>query len=105
MKKLATFGLMLAAAMLLAPAAMAQEAGAAAGSTMQWLFIASGFGMALAAAFCGLAQSRVAAAACEGIARNPGAKDDIRGAMFLGLVFIETLALFTLVIIFTIIFK
>jgi F-type H+-transporting ATPase subunit c len=61
--------------------------------------------MAIAAAGCGYAQSRVAGAACEGMARNPGAADPIRAAMFLGLVFIETLALFTLVIVFTLIFR
>lgn len=65
-----------------------------------WIVIASGFSMAIAAAFCGIAQSRVAAAACEGMARNPAAAGAIRLAMILGLVFIETLALFTLAIVF-----
>jgi F-type H+-transporting ATPase subunit c len=64
-----------------------------------WIVIASGFSMAIAAAFCGIAQSRVAAAACEGMARNPAAAGSIRTAMILGLVFIETLVLFTLVIV------
>ena len=35
-----------------------------------------------------------------GIARNPGALGAIQGAMILGLAFMESLALFTLVIIF-----
>jgi F-type H+-transporting ATPase subunit c len=53
------------------------------------------------AAFGGaLGQGRIASAACEGMARNPGAAAAIRAAMILGLVFVETLALFTLVIIF-----
>jgi F-type H+-transporting ATPase subunit c len=65
-----------------------------------WIVIASGFSMAIAAAACGIAQSRVAAAACEGMARNPSAAGAIRTAMILGLVFIETLALFTLAIVF-----
>ncbi len=65
-----------------------------------WIVIASGFSMAIAAAGCGIAQSRVASAACEGVARNPGAAAAIRLAMILGLVFIETLALFTLAIVF-----
>jgi len=64
------------------------------------IVLAAGFSMALAAAFCGLGQAKVAAAACEGIARNPGAAGAIRTAMILGLVFIETLALFTLAIVF-----
>jgi F-type H+-transporting ATPase subunit c len=64
------------------------------------IVLAAGFSMAIAAAFCGLGQARVAAAACEGIARNPAAGGAIRLAMILGLVFIETLALFTLAIVF-----
>ena len=64
------------------------------------IVFAAGISMAIAAAFCGLGQGRVAAAACEGIARNPGAAGAIRTAMILGLVFIETLVLFTLAIVF-----
>lgn len=98
MKKLAGTLTALGAVLLFAPAVFAQT-GEAAGNTKGWLAIATAFGMALAAAGCGYAQSRVAAAACEGMARNPGSADAIRGAMILGLVFIETLVLFTLVII------
>ena len=65
-----------------------------------WVAISTAVGMAIAAAFCGMGQARVASAACEGMARNPGAADAIRGAMILGLVFIETLVLFTLAMIF-----
>ena len=57
--------------------------------------------MAIAAFGGALGQGRVASAACEGIARNPGAAGNIRTTMILGLVFIETLALFTLAIIYT----
>lgn len=97
MKKLTQVMLALLAVALLAPPAFAQDQPAGGAS---WLAVAAAFGMALAAAGCGIAQSRVASSACEGMARNPGASDAIRAAMFLGLVFIETLALFTLVIIF-----
>jgi F-type H+-transporting ATPase subunit c len=65
----------------------------------QWLLITSGFGMALAAAGCGYAQSRALTAACEGVSRNPGATDTIRIFTFLGLAFIEFLALLTFVVI------
>ena len=57
-----------------------------------WVVNTSGFAMAIAAAVCGYSQSKVAAAACEGLARNPGARPGIQLAMLLGLVFIETLA-------------
>ena len=68
--------------------------------TIMWVAITSGFAMALAAAVCGYSQSKVASAACEGLARNPGARPGIQLAMILGLVFIETLALFTFAMIF-----
>jgi F-type H+-transporting ATPase subunit c len=105
MKKVATVLVMLAAVLLVAPGVFAADAPAAAPGGTNWIAIAGAFGMALAAAGCGYAQSKIGSAACEGMARNPGAADAIRGSMILGLVFVETLALFTLVIIFTLIFK
>jgi F-type H+-transporting ATPase subunit c len=71
----------------------------------QWLLISAGFGMALAAAGCGYAQSRALAAACEGVSRNPGATDTIRIFIFLGLAFIEFLALLTFVVIMLLLFS
>lgn len=83
------------AVMILAPAVMAQEsAPTSGGKALGALAVAIGMG---AAAFgCGLGQGRIASAACEGMARNPGAAGPIRAAMILGLVFVETLVLFTL---------
>jgi F-type H+-transporting ATPase subunit c len=66
----------------------------------QWLGISAGFAMALAAALCGLAQGKAIAAAVEGMARNPGAAGAIQTAMLIGLAFIESLVLFTLVMVF-----
>ena len=48
----------------------------------------------------GLGQGRVASAACEGLARNPAARPGIQIALFVGLAFIESLVLFTFLIIF-----
>lgn len=64
------------------------------------IVIASGFSMAIASAFCGLAQAKATAAACEGLARNPGAAPAIRFALILALVLIESLALYTFAIVF-----
>jgi len=89
----------LAGALLASPAVFAQT-GAAPMAGTNWVAISAAFGMALAAFGGAIAQSRVASSACEGMARNPGASGAIRAAMILGLVFIETLALLTLVIIF-----
>jgi F-type H+-transporting ATPase subunit c len=65
----------------------------------QWMAIAGGFSMAIASGLCGLAQAKAVAASAEGMARNPGAAGAIRFALLLGLVLIESLALYTLVII------
>ncbi|HJZ96688.1 MAG TPA: ATP synthase F0 subunit C [Candidatus Solibacter sp.] len=65
-----------------------------------WVPISAGFSMAIASGLCGLAQAKAVAAAAEGMARNPGAAAAIRFALLLGLVLIESLALYTLVIIF-----
>jgi len=99
MKKVLYLMVALGAVMLVSPAAFAQGGAVAAAGT-NWVAIAAAFGMALAASAGAMGQARVASAACEGIARNPGAGGAIRAAMILGLVFIETLALLTLVIIF-----
>ena len=62
--------------------------------------IGAGIGMALAAGLCGLGQGRAAASATEALARNPGARAGIQLLLVLGLAFIESLSLFTMVIIF-----
>ena len=99
MKKTLYAAMALVGMMVVAPAAFAQTGAPMAPGT-NWVAISAAFGMALAAFGGALAQSRVASSACEGMARNPGASGAIRAAMILGLVFIETLALLTLVIIF-----
>lgn len=99
MKKLSMLFVALVVVLLAAPVAFAQEGGAAPAQDTRWIVITAGFAMALAAGACGLGQARIASAACEGMARNPGAADAIRLAMILGLVFIETLVIFTLVVV------
>jgi F-type H+-transporting ATPase subunit c len=56
--------------------------------------------MALAAGLCGLGQGKATAAACEGVARNPGARPAIFLFLILGLILIESLSLYTLAIVF-----
>jgi F-type H+-transporting ATPase subunit c len=74
------------------------QGGAAGG--VNWVAIAAGFSMAIASGVCALAQGRATAAAAEGLARNPAARPGIQLALILGLALIESLALYTLVIIF-----
>jgi F-type H+-transporting ATPase subunit c len=54
--------------------------------------------MGIASGLCGLGQGRATASAAEAMARNPAAVAAIRVALILGLVLIESLALYTLVI-------
>jgi len=62
--------------------------------------IGAGIGMALAAGLCGLGQGKATASACEALARNPGARGGLMIFLVLGLALIESLTLFTLVIVF-----
>jgi F-type H+-transporting ATPase subunit c len=98
MRKLTIGVFSVLAIMMMTMPAYAQ--GGAAAPATNWVAIASGFGMALAAGLAALGQGKVGAAACEGMARNPGARPGIQLALILGLAFIESLVLFTLVIIF-----
>ncbi len=56
--------------------------------------------MGIAAGLCGLGQGKLAGSAAEAMARNPGAVAAIRFTLIFGLVLIESLALYTLVITF-----
>jgi F-type H+-transporting ATPase subunit c len=93
---------LLALMMLASPMIFAQTPASspAADSHAQWVVISAGFAMAIASSLCGLAQGKAIASAVEGMARNPGAAKQIQLAMLIGLAFIESLALYTLLIVF-----
>jgi F-type H+-transporting ATPase subunit c len=76
----------------------AQTAEPANTTVAQWSIITAGFALAFAAGLAALAQGRAVSAATEAIARNPGAAGDIRGSLLLGLVLIESLAIYALLI-------
>lgn len=76
------------------------EASAEGGGVAPWLAIASGFGIAIAAFGGALSQARTAAAALEGIARNPGAASKVQTPMIIALALIESLVIYALVIAF-----
>jgi F-type H+-transporting ATPase subunit c len=76
----------------------AQEPAAVSTTVAQWSIITAGFALAFAAGLAALAQGRAVSAATEAIARNPGAAGDIRGSLLLGLVLIESLAIYVLLI-------
>lgn len=91
-------GLLMTAAPALAQATQAVADNQS--SVDKYAKLAAGFGFAIAAGLGALGQSRIAAAAVEGAARNPGAAGRIQTMMILGLALIESLVLFALVIVF-----
>ena len=91
--------LLLAVLFLVASPVFAQG-GAPAAAANPWAPVGAVIGMAIASGLCGLAQGKAVAGAAEAMARNPGASAAIRFALILGLVLIESLALYTLVIVF-----
>lgn len=87
--------------MMAAPVFAAEGGAASAGLGKEALgMLAAGFSMAFASAICGIAQGKAISSACEGAARNPGMADKLQIMMIIGLAFIESLALYTMVIIF-----
>ena len=90
-------------ALLLASPAWAQTGKG--GGAVNYIPLGAGIGMGIASAGCGIGQGLAAAKAAEGFARNPGARAGILFFYVLGLAFIESLALFTLVIVFAVVNK
>lgn len=98
MRKLTVVLVMLIALFIAAPA-YAQGGAAPTGTSIGNWFLA-GVGLAVAVAGAAIGQSKVASAACEGMARNPAARPGIQLALILGLAFIESLVLFIWVMVF-----
>jgi F-type H+-transporting ATPase subunit c len=84
---------------LLPSTAFAQDAAAAGGGSAA-AAIGAGLAIGLAVIGGGLGQGKAAAAALEGISRNPGAAPRIQTPMILGLALIESLVLFGFLIAF-----
>jgi len=98
MRKFVMLMFVMMMASVMAVPAFAQGGATATGTN--WVALTSGFAIALAAGLAALGQGKVAGAACEALGRNPAARPGIMVAQILGLAFIESLVLFTLVIIF-----
>ncbi len=86
---------------LTATSVFAQAEPAGAGTAgVRWGALAAAFVLGIAAAAGAIGQSRAIVAACDGIARNPGAAGAIRLAMIIGLALIESLVIYALLIAF-----
>jgi len=101
-KKLALAAFTFAASLFVPLAAFAQGEGAGSNIFDVRSYAAAGAGIAIGLAVLGgaLGQGRAAAAALEGISRNPGASARIQTPMILGLALIESLVLIAFVIAF-----
>ena len=92
-----TLGMLLASPLM----AMAQEgAGGGAGGGLRAGLIAlgAGLGIGIAALGCGMGQGKLGASAMESIGRNPNSTNQLFVPMIIGLAFIESLTLYSLVI-------
>ncbi|MFO1463113.1 MAG: ATP synthase F0 subunit C [bacterium] len=91
---------------LISAAAFAQEhaaAPAAGGSNTNAIYaISAALAIAIASAFGAISQAKAAAAALEGIGRNPGAAGKVQTPMIIALALIESLVIYALVIAFLI---
>ncbi len=95
MRKAFTTVLSTVAMVLVAGLAFADGGTAAIGPVAAW---STAVGMAFAAGLCGIGQGMGLKAACEGTARNPEAGAKIQVMLILGLAFIESLAIYALVV-------
>jgi len=79
--------------------ALAQESAPAGGGSHGGGLIGLGIGLGLgiAALGCGLGQGRLAASAMESIGRNPNSTNQLFVPMIIGLAFVESLTLYSLV--------
>lgn len=94
------FGLLLFFLVLMASPLLAQEASLSnnKASLYQWSIIIGGAIITLAAAAGAFCQAKAISSAVEGISRNPGAAPHIRFLLIFGLVLIETLVIYALLI-------
>ncbi len=104
MRKVFSVVMCMALVFVIGGVAFAQDHGAASAkdamSAKHMIGFACAFGLAIAAAIAAFSQSRAIAAALESVARQPEAGGRLQTMMLIGVVFIETLVIFTWVLFF-----
>jgi len=107
MRKLLTLFTASLVATLLPAVALAQEEAAAAGAgDSTWGYaLGAGIAIGLAAFGCGIGQGLTASNTTAGIARNPGAAGAMNTPFILGMVLIESIAIYGLLIGLLLVFK
>jgi F-type H+-transporting ATPase subunit c len=101
-KTMKTLGLTLFFAVLAWTPLMAQDAGTAKAKLYMVSLIVAGAVITLAAAAGAFCQAKAISSACEGISRNPAGAPTIRFLLLLGLILIETLVIYALLVAFII---
>jgi F-type H+-transporting ATPase subunit c len=97
-QKLGKVAWMVAAILVVAAPAFAQEAAGGAMASSGMIALAAGLGMGIAAFGTALGQGRATAAAMESIGRNPNSADRIFLPLILGLALMEAVSLYMFVI-------
>ncbi len=101
LKKISSIRVALVASLLtLLPSLAFAQDGGGGNDYKGWVAVGAGLAVGLAALGGGFGQGRAAAAALEGIARNPAASDKLFTPMIIGLALIESLVIYGLVIAF-----
>jgi F-type H+-transporting ATPase subunit c len=98
MRKLLTISLSLLALLAMTGVAVASDGRFMDAGAIGSAYLAAAIGMGLAAIGCGIGQGMGLKAACEGTARNPEAGGKLMVTLILGLAFIESLAIYALVV-------
>ena len=91
--------------MLFPMMAFAEDAAAAGHSAATFIGPAVGFAIGMAALGGAIGQGNIGSAFMQGASRNPNAVNSMKTQFILGLVFVETLVLFTLLICFMLLGK
>lgn len=105
MRKLGTFLFWALALCLLPDVALAADAAADVGSSLWGFGLGAGLAVGLAGLGCGIGQGLTAGNTTAGIARNPGAAGSMFVNYILGMVLIESIAIYGLVIAFQLVGK
>ena len=101
LKKILTTAISATTAMVLfVPMAFAEGITEADATVIKWKAMAAALCISIAAFGGALGQGRAAAAALEGVARNPGSRGDVFVPFILGLALIESLVIYALLIAF-----
>jgi F-type H+-transporting ATPase subunit c len=97
-KKLKALSLMFFGVALMAAPLLAQDAASARAGLFKVSLIVGAVIMTLSVAAGAFCQAKAISSACEGISRNPAAAPHIRFLLVFGLVLIETLVIYALLI-------